>query len=341
MNRLPHLVAAFYGAIWAILPSKLAEIQALLELKAAGHDVDPETITQIVGVARRTVQPSIDAIGVLPLAGTIYPRANMVAEASGGTSVERWVQDFRGLLAEPSVKGILIDIESPGGAVNGIEEAATEINRARSIKPVYAVANHLAASAAYWLGSQAERLYVSPSGEVGSIGVFAQHDDVSKALEQEGIKSTLVSAGKYKTDGSPYEPLTDTARAHLQARVDDYYTAFVKAVARGRGVSADVVRGGYGEGRVVGARQAVREGMADAVGTFDDALGDLGKRVRQGASTGQAAAGYIGVGGSFTVTDDVAVDSDPPADVEQPAPPVTGLSDDARRRRLRLVAGAP
>jgi len=119
-------------------------------------------------------------------------------------------------------------------------------------------------------------LIVTPSGEVGSIGVVAAHMDISKMAESAGLKVTLVSAGKYKTEGNQFEPLSDEARAALQVRVDDYYAMFVKAVARNRGVSPADVRNGFGEGRVVGAKQAVALGMADRVATLDETLARLG-----------------------------------------------------------------
>lgn len=149
-----------------------------------------------------------------------------------------------------------------------------------------AIANHLAASAAYWIGSAADELVVTPSGEVGAIGVFAAHEDISKSLEMEGIAISLISAGKYKTEGNPYEPLSDEARAAIQAEVDGYYDMFVKAVARNRGVKPADVRGGFGEGRVVRAQQAVSLGMADRIATLDETIERLqrGSARKPGAS---------------------------------------------------------
>ena len=149
-----------------------------------------------------------------------------------------------------------------------------------------AVANHLAASAAYWIATAADELVVSPSAEVGSIGVFAAHEDMSAALEKEGVKVSLISEGKYKTEANPYEPLSEEARAAVQSRVSEYYDAFVKAVARNRGVKAADVRGGFGEGRTVGARQAVQLGMADRVATLDETIA----RLQKGAPRGRAAS---------------------------------------------------
>jgi signal peptide peptidase SppA len=144
-----------------------------------------------------------------------------------------------------------------------------QIYAARQSKPITAVVNHLAASAAYWLASAATEIVVSPSGEVGSIGVFAAHDDVSAAMAREGVARTLISAGKYKTEGHPFGPLTEEARLNIQKRVDEYYAMFVRDVARFRDKPINAIYNGFGEGRVVGATEAVRLGMADSVGTLE------------------------------------------------------------------------
>jgi signal peptide peptidase SppA len=206
----------------------------------------------------------------------ISNRMNMMQQVSGGTSVEKLTAQFRAALADPSVKAIVFDVDSPGGAVEGVPELADEIFAARGQKKMVAVANTMAASAAYWLASCADELVVTPSGAVGSIGVFAEHDDMSKALDSEGVKISLVSAGKYKVDGNPYEPLSDTARASLQAQVDAFYGMFTKAVARNRETSVAAVKGGFGEGGMVLAADAVKEGMADKVATMAQTLARFG-----------------------------------------------------------------
>jgi ClpP class serine protease len=143
-----------------------------------------------------------------------------------------------------------------------------------------AVANHLMASAAYWIGSAAEEVVVTPSGDVGSVGVFAMHEDWSGALEKEGINISLISAGKYKVEGNPYQPLGEEARAAIQASVDEVYDVFTNAVARNRGVNPAAVRTGFGEGRVVGAQEALKLGMVDRIDTLEGTINRLlGKSV--------------------------------------------------------------
>lgn len=267
-----HILSFVNSTPWALLPEKLAVILDLLAFRASGQTLSDEEIRMRIGAAAPRQSSQNGAIAVLPLYGTIIPRGNMMLESSGATSVERFGAAFRGALNDPSISGIVIDIDSPGGAVTGVDELAAEIFNARGQKPISAIASPMAASAAYWIGTAADNLSVTPTGEVGSIGVFAAHRDISGMMEKDGIKTTLISAGKYKTEGNPYEPLTDEARASIQDRVSDYYGMFVDAVARNRGVETKHVRNGMGEGRIVGARQALSLGMADRVETMDEMI---------------------------------------------------------------------
>jgi signal peptide peptidase SppA len=221
-------------------------------------------------------------IAVLPLYGIVTQRANMVDDVSGPgvTSTQMFGAALRQALADDSVGQILIDIDSPGGSVYGEAELADQIQSARASKPVVAIANSLAASAAYWIGCAAGEFYVTPGGEVGSIGVWQAHFDYSQAIAAEGVTPTLISAGKYKVEGNPYEPLNDEARGFMQSRVDDYYGAFTKAVAKGRGLPVASVRDGLGQGRVLGADTAVGQKMVDGISTFDDLISMMQKRGR-------------------------------------------------------------
>lgn len=288
--KYQRIIQAVTESPWAILPAKLAVIRDLLALRARGERLTDEEIQERLtpvemAAAGRSQVKGGSGVAVLPLVGTVVPRADIFSEMSGAVSVQRFQAAFRQALADPEVGSIVIDVDSPGGQVSGVEELSTEIYEAREQKPVTAVANSLAASAAYWIATAAEELVITPSGEVGSIGVFAMHEDLSRMLENEGVGVTLVSAGKYKTEGNPFEPLTEEARAAVQGRVDEYYEMFVAAVARNRGVKRSDVRHGFGQGRVVGASEAMSLGMADRIGTLDQTvdrlLGSRRRRSRQ------------------------------------------------------------
>jgi len=272
---------------WAILPEKLTEIAAFLALKAGGVDIDLKA-AGIPIQGKRGDMRRAGSVALIPVWGTIAHRADWLNDASGGTSTERVAAMLRTAIADASVSAIVLDVNSPGGSVGGVTELAAEIRAAREEKRIVAIANAMAGSAAYWLAAQASELWVTPSGKVGSIGVYAAHEDISKALETEGVKVTLVSAGKFKTEASPFTQLSEEAHAAIQADVDTYYSMFVRDVARGRGAAPAAVKSGFGQGRMVTAAAAVEERMADRVGTLDELLVKLTGR-KQGSTIGAAA----------------------------------------------------
>jgi signal peptide peptidase SppA len=282
--KYSYILHAFVETPWAILPHKLAVLEEIVARHVAGEKLDAEEVQARIHGARRPADRRVGSVAVLPLFGTIFPRANMMTDVSGATSAERFGAQFTELVQDPEIGAIVLDVDSPGGQVNGIEELSRQIYAARGQKPIVAVANHTMASAAYWIGTAADEVVITPSGEVGSIGVFAVHKDMSKALEQDGIKVSLISQGKYKVEGNPYEPLAEEARGAIQIRVSEAYDAFIDSIARNRGVTPDDVRSGFGEGRVVGARQAVALGMADRVGTLEETINRLFSPLAAGKS---------------------------------------------------------
>jgi signal peptide peptidase SppA len=169
--------------------------------------------------------------------------------------------------ADPSVKRIVLSVDSPGGEITGLPETAAVLSRVAKVKPVSAVVEGMAASAAYWLASQASDITLTPSGEVGSVGVRMMHVDVTKAMEDAGIKVTELSAGKYKTEWSPFQPLSEHAAADMQVRLDAAHKDFLTAVGQGRGSRArsDIRAKQFGGGRMFSAKDALAHGLVDAV----------------------------------------------------------------------------
>lgn len=279
--KYEHLVSYVASEMWAILPSKLSDILAALAYRASGATFSEAEIQARIGGRpdRQAVPASGDAVAVIPIHGTIAHRGGRMPMSSGGTSTEAIGVAFRAALADDRVGTILFDVDSPGGTVTGVAELADEIFAARGQKRMVSMVNGLAASAAYWLATQADEVVSIPSGESGSIGVFFAHEDVSKALADNGVSITLLKAGKYKAEINPFTPLTDEAREFVQARVDAAYGQFVSAVARGRGVSAADVRNGFGEGRVLVAKDAKSAGMIDRIASPEATVARLvGKR---------------------------------------------------------------
>lgn len=266
---------------WAVLPETMAIITAVgrgeISLEAARERNDRRAALRQAPAASAP-----GAVAVLTLRGLVTPRGTIIDElCGGGGGLETFQANLSEAVASDDVASILIDIDSPGGLVDLVPETAALIREARGVKPVVAISNTLSASAAYWLASQADEIVVTPSGFVGSIGVYMAHEDWSGHQEKTGRKTTLVSAGRFKTEGNPFEPLSDEARAAMQSEVDELYDMFVEDVAAGRGVAAQVVRTGYGEGRVLTARRAVSAGLADRIATADEVIAEM----VQGAGT--------------------------------------------------------
>ena len=278
MRKGERLLRAVGRVPWAIQPEKLEAIVDVLELRLSGVDVTVDVESRFGAPRRSGVALEEGGVAVLPLVGIISQRMNLLSSLSGGTSTEKFAARFDELMKNQDVSAIVIDVDSPGGSVEGVEELSKKIYDARvaNEKRVIAVVNPLMASAAYWIGSAAHEVVVTPSGAVGSIGVFTVHTEFSAFDEAAGVTHTLVKAGRYKAEANDFQPLEDGARDHMQSVVDDYYSLFAEGVARNRGVSAETVRTGLGEGRAFPARRAIDVGLADRVGTLEEVLVELG-----------------------------------------------------------------
>jgi len=160
--------------------------------------------------------------------------------------------------------------------VTGVDTLAAQMFALRGVKPQIAMVNGMCASAGYWLASQCDENVSVPFGEIGSIGTrWTPHEDISGALEKAGIVVTEIYSGKYKIEGTPNEPLSAETQAFKQAQSDAVYATFLAAVARGRGVTPAAVESGYGEGRVLFAKDALAAGLIDRIDTMDATIGRL------------------------------------------------------------------
>jgi len=269
-----HVLAWAIEQPWAITRPMLAVVAHVLGRRLAGTDLDPTAL--LAARAEAAQRPAVPAPGngvaVMALHGVLAPRMNMLSEVSGGATFEQATAHLATLAADPSVSTIVLDWDSPGGSVAGATEFAHGVLQARQSKRVISVANHQMCSAAYWAGACASEVVASPSALVGSIGVYCVHEDLTQYLAKEGIALTPISAGKYKVDGGPWEPLSESARARLQAVVDSAMAMFVADVAAGRGVSPETVRTGMGEGATLTATEARAAGLIDRVETLDTVI---------------------------------------------------------------------
>lgn len=278
-SQLIHLLRALDGPL-LVEPAFGARMAAVVARHLAGGALFGPQLHAAMGVAmpeqRAERRPAPPRIAVIPIEGAIaqHPHSMGTSTDEIGALVDRAV-------ANPDVDAILYHVDSSGGTVGGVPETASKIAAAAQVKPSLALANGMAASAAYWMAAAAGEVWVSPSGDgVGSIGVWTMHQDLTRALEQEGVAITEIAAGKFKTEGAPWKPLTEEGLAFLQERVNELYAWFVKDVAAYRQDTPAQVRSGYGEGRVLPGKLAMAAKLADRVGTFEEAAERLAKRAR-------------------------------------------------------------
>lgn len=269
-------------APWAIRPDSLLEIRDLyqahtkhekLDLKAweaatgksLGSEPQPYQVVKGVGI--------VDVMGVLMKSPSIWNRL------CGMSSMEQIGQAFQAAVEDPLVHSILLHVDSPGGTVDGTQELAQKIFAARGLKPIAALADGQMCSAAYWVGAAADQVYmVSDTTAVGSIGVVTTHTDISGYEAKNGIKTTEITAGKYKRISSSYAPLSEEGRATIQDMLDHIYSVFVDSVSTFRGVSVDTVLEQMADGRVFLGQQAVEAGLVDGVSTMDALIEELGQK---------------------------------------------------------------
>jgi signal peptide peptidase SppA len=269
-----HLVAFALEHPWAITPNMLTLIAGVLAGRMAGDAPDAAALllAQELKAAREVPVATGGSVRVIPVFGVIAPRMNLLSEMSGGTTFDALSKQLADAVADPNVKAVVFDVDSPGGNVAGASEFARAVLKARATKPVFAQAQYLMASAAYHPMACATEVIASPSAMIGAIGVYSIYDDLTDALQQLGVKREVFVAGKYKAEGVGGTGLTDDARAHIGALIDGAYQRMVGDIAKGRGCSAADVRSGFGEGRLLNVEQAKDAGLIDRVGTLQDTL---------------------------------------------------------------------
>ena len=242
MTMLPHIASRVLDTPLVIGQAKLEAILAVI-----GPRIGIETPAPAVmnGDGRRrgtTYLVTPEGIAVIPVFGTLVKRAGAIEAASGLTSYGHLEDRIMDAATDPAVRAILLEVDSPGGEAAGVFDLSDLVFEARSLKPVWAVADEEAFSGAYAIASAAEHLIVPRTGGLGSIGVVAVHVDRSARDAMEGFRTTTVYAGAAKNDFNPHETLKDGARQTLQAEVDRVHALFVDTVARNRGLTADAVR---------------------------------------------------------------------------------------------------
>lgn len=276
MTLLPHIAGRVFDAPLLIARAKLDTILGVLVPRLRGESLPfgAKPVTRDYEVE--------NGIAIIPVVGTLVRRTIGLEAQSGLMSYALIAERLDAALQDTAVKAILLDIDSPGGEAGGVFDLADKIFAARKVKPIWAVANDEAFSAAYAIAAAADRIYLSRTGGVGSIGVIAVHLDQSVAEADAGLRYTAIYAGEHKNDLSPHEPLSDPARAQLQTEVDRVYALFTETVARMRGLDLAAIK--ETEAALYFGEQSVAAGLADRIGTMGDALSDLTKKIARPSS---------------------------------------------------------
>jgi ClpP class serine protease len=252
---------------WAILPDVLEQGLAIALRQGDGPQAVAERLGRPLENAHKvTIREG--GVAVIPVVGPIFPRANLFTEISGATSIDVLAQDLRTAADDPGVRSIVLDIDSPGGQVTGVAELANRIRSAAGKKPIIGYASGTLASGAYWLGSAADALILSPTTAAGSIGVVT-------GMRRPDPKDDTIEIVSSLAPNKRVDVSTDAGRAEVQRVVDDLHDVFERAVAQHRGVSVERVRSDFGRGGVLIGAKAVAAGMADKVGDFESLVSEL------------------------------------------------------------------
>lgn len=317
------------GALWAIRPEAL---ENLFDTMRGFWSNDSGFNAAISQYRSRDPQEKdyevSNGVALIQVRGPISKGSTFFSFMFGGTSTGRLELAVRSALEDGGVQAIVLDIDSPGGTIPGLESLGTMIFEARQQKPIVAFADGTMASGAYWLGSAAQEVIVAGTSQIGSIGVLMVHYDFSEEDRKMGLKRTYLTAGKYKAMGNSGEPLSSEARQYFQGHLDYFYGVFVDTVARNRGVDSVAVLESMADGRVFVGEQALAIGMVDQVGNIETAMETALEMTRRAGGRQFQTA----IGGKTMDKNQVKIES-----VEQLAAAYPGLVTEIRETSVRTV----
>jgi signal peptide peptidase SppA len=264
------IISAIEKTPWAITPDGLELILGIAQRKIS----DPEAaLEKREDYENKSLYEDIDGVAVIEIFGSIFPRANLFTNFSGGATADGLLKTFSEALKDDSIKAILLNVDSPGGQITGINEFSNAIYNARGTKPIYAYVNGMAASAAYWIASAADKVICDATARVGSIGVVAAWRDYSEADKRAGIKDYEFVSSQSPNKRVDYS--TEKGKAVLQKELDALAEVFISTVARNRNVSEKTVIEKFGEGGLIIASEAEKHRACDSIGSLTSAIADL------------------------------------------------------------------
>jgi signal peptide peptidase SppA len=333
------LIAYVLSRPWALYKPYMAKMIEVLRRHADGVRLSEEEIRAAIGKPPEEGKVYTTmrggSVAVIPVTGYIAKRASQVQGISAprGTSTEQIQRAVEVALRDPEIQRLVLAVDSPGGSVDGVADLADFIRASRAQKPITAYADGLMASAAYWIGSAADRIVASQDAEIGSIGVYALLESWTEANAKMGLSVEMIRAGQFKGEGHPDLPITDATRQVTQDVVDAYYAMFVNAVAANRGIKREEALA-LADGRTWVGATAVKQGLADSIGMLNDAAAPFGK---------DAAGAAAGLSGGASVQAPANADvAQPPSAVREPQPvnPEAGAEARPVRPILSLPAAA-
>lgn len=278
--NLPHLAQKLFNTPLAIHPQKaevivssLTERLGITQIRSAMMEDDDEYFSR--KARKDSGYDVLEGIAIIPVYGTLVQKLGTLRPYSGMTGYDGIRRVFLTAVNDPEVKGICLDIDSPGGEVAGCFDLVDLIYAERGKKPIHAILSENAFSAAYAIASAADKIYVPRTGGVGSVGVIVIHCDWSQHIKDDGLKVSIITYGNRKAESNPYVVLSDEAKAAIQHDVDEMGRLFVSTVSRNRGLSETVIRNTQAACYL--AAEGVQMGLADVVASPDVAFQELMK----------------------------------------------------------------
>ena len=356
--KYPHITARFFNTPLLIHPQKLDAIIAGLSDRLLG--AHPQTVhvgavasadgTRLLapalfstrrGEASERGYRIVEGVAVLNVNGALLHRSRLdMAESTYLLGYNDLAADLEDAMSHPDVHAVLQVYDSPGGEAQGAFEFAQRVFDLRGRKPMHAIADGMALSAAYLGASAADEVAVTTTGYAGSIGVVSRHVDFSRALDQDGITVTHIFAGAHKVDGNPYEPLPEAVRGAWQAEIDGLYTMFVDAVALHRGLDATAVR--KTQAATFAGMAAVSAGLADRITTTDQLISELAARRSRSFPVGPTARSNANTGASMSGNNlhppggQPTASADPAAQAQLDVARAEGIAEGTKAERARV-----
>ncbi|MCP4624258.1 MAG: signal peptide peptidase SppA [bacterium] len=257
--------------VWAITQDFLNKLESTAdqlnliaeteEIKSLLLEFEAEEVTPIYSIE--------NGAAIIEIFGPLTKTPSFMSFLFGGSTYPGIKETIRAALIDPEVTRIILNIDSPGGGVDGAKDLSDFIFNSRGKKPIIAYAGGIMASAAYWIGSAADEIFTNETAIIGSIGVLGTHTDFSEMDKKDGVKRTIVAAGKYKDALSDAKPLSKDGRDILEGQVNYLYSIFVEDVARNRGVTVEMVVNNMADGQVFIGRQAVKAGLVNDINSME------------------------------------------------------------------------